>query len=497
MQIDHFDPFLPISKSAKIVELGNCDLGSFQGINQFSKLETIQIDACTTVQSQKIPADKSNLAFQLKHCIISEADKEKPKIVFNFQKLAGIAPYIKSLSFDNDLFCHTEFLKNFTQLDLISFDKVDIDFTHFVTVGHQIKAISINTCILKNTTSLAHFTQLEELDITDGYKDGVEIRPLKNLRELLPLRQQLKRLSATEEGLKGLEHIKSFTALESLKLYDVSEKTAEHVFSLHSLKRLNIDIANKKECSFNLKSIKNIEWLAVTSDEKVVLEGLEDLDRLERLELDNGLCRMKYLHHLKNLNYFKCNHSTNINEVGKIETLKRLEFDVDDDYEIYGLEQFPNLEMLSLPGNVNKITLGKLEKLKVLNMEFGTPEGIDFLTQLPNLEKLDLGYRGLTEIPDLSQLTKLKMLSLAENGGIENIEGLKYLTSLEDLNLYDNKISDIRILNTLPNLKEVNLAGNTLDKKAVDKQLDRPEIAVFYGLPSVPFRVWSDDFFEL
>ena len=495
MKINNFDSFLPISKTTTVVDIDNCVIDSFQGIHKFPQLETIRIDACTTVKSKEIPKDKSS-SFLLNQCDITEADSEKPGTIFNFQKLAGIAPYIKSFSFDNDKYNNTEFLKHFTQLQTIRFDKITVNFNHFKSVAHQIKTISISTCTLKNAPSLAHFTQLEELYITDGYKEGVEIRPLKDLKQLIPLQHQLKKLSATEENIKGLEHIANFTALEGLELFEVSEKIAKHIFSLPNLKRLSIYIANEKECFFNLKGLRKIEKLSISCDEKVTLEGMEHLDHLEFLELDDE-ATVKDLHHLKKLAYFKCNESTNINEVGTIETLKRLEFDANEEYEINGLEQFPNLEMLSLPGKVEKITLGKLNNLKVLNMEFGSPEGIDFLTQLPNLEKLDLGYRGIAKIPDLSKLTKLKMLSLSENGNIEDIEILKHLKNLEDLNLYDNKISDIRILNTLPCLKEVNIAGNPIDKKEVYEQLDHPEIAVFLGLPYVPFRIWSDDYFEI
>ncbi len=55
-------------------------------------------------------------------------------------------------------------------------------------------------------------------------------------------------------------------------------------------------------------------------------------------------------------------------------------------------------------------------------------------------------------------------------------------------------VSDIRPLNQLKKLKEVNLAGNRIDEKTINNQLDHPEIAVFYGLHAVHFRIWERDY---
>lgn len=505
MQLDNFDAFLPISKNITSLELNNCQVGSFHGIHQFAQLKRLGIDAATTTGIMKFPKTPVKAAFRSIACEIirpelydgyTKEEKIKYEMAFDLKKLASIAPYIKSLILKDYKLSNTKVLKHFTRLKTLEFEKSKVNLHDFLSVAPKIKMMSFDTCTLKNTKSLALFTRLESLHIGDGYDKGKEVKALKDFKKLLPLKNQLKRLRLWESDVKALKYIQEFTTLESLYFFEVSKKTAEHIFTLPNLKRLSLNIGNKKTDTFDLKKLTKIEWLVVNADHKAELKGLKHLKHLQRLELE-GLATANNIHHLKSLEHLNCNDATNINKVATIKTLQTLEFDIDEDYKINGLQQFPNLKKLSIKGGHTNIKLGKMEKLKKLDMEGGgSDDKIDFLTQLPNLEKLDLGSKGLKEIPDLSKLTHLKMLNLSENYYIKNIEGLKYLKRLERLNLFSNEISDIRILNTLPRLKEVNMAANTIDKEKVRKQLDKPATAVFLSLPYVPFIIWRNDYFD-
>ncbi|NOQ73413.1 MAG: hypothetical protein GQ574_15515 [Crocinitomix sp.] len=61
--------------------------------------------------------------------------------------------------------------------------------------------------------------------------------------------------------------------------------------------------------------------------------------------------------------------------------------------------------------------------------------------------------------------------------------------------MYYTEVSDVRVLNTLPNLKGVNLA--TYTNHNLEEQLDKPEIAVYCGLPSRYLYIWERDEFEI
>ncbi|KUJ55318.1 leucine-rich repeat domain-containing protein [Chryseobacterium aquaticum] len=167
-----------------------------------------------------------------------------------------------------------------------------------------------------------------------------------------------------------------------------------------------------------------------------------------------------------------------------------------DDYNIYPLEQFPNLENLNINGGY-KINLGELKKLKILcisSVNFDL-ENTSTFDNLPNLEQLEFfNSSKISEIKNLDKLSKLKVLNLSENYEIENIDGIENLKNLEYINLYKNNISDISVLNKLPKLKEVNIAGNNITQEDLEKQLKKPEIVNFLYLPHVPevaSNIWN------
>ena len=75
---------------------------------------------------------------------------------------------------------------------------------------------------------------------------------------------------------------------------------------------------------------------------------------------------------------------------------------------------------------------------------------------------------------------------------LQSLEGIEHLSSLEFLDLYETELADISLLNQLANLKEVNLAtGVDISRFTMEAQLDKPEVARYFGLPRVHFGVWE------
>jgi len=176
-----------------------------------------------------------------------------------------------------------------------------------------------------------------------------------------------------------------------------------------------------------------------------------------------------------------------------MESLKRLNLE-SYDYEIKGLEQFPNLEALRLKGSP-KVTLAKLEQLKVLSLENASIQDFSTFEELPNLEKLDLSsiYDKLN-LEGFHHFKNLKYLTFLESE-VDDISLLEPLKKLEYLDLYRTSVSDVSVLNTLPNLKEVNLAVATPEN--LEEQLDKPEIAIYCGLPAIYLQIWDKDEFGI
>ncbi|QKX04070.1 hypothetical protein HN014_03825 [Aquimarina sp. TRL1] len=491
MEIENISDFSSISETIIDIDIINCKIGSIRELHQFPALKCLTIDALTTVDDVK--PGTPNLPFKLKECVIPATEEEATVETFDLEKLGAIASCIQTLTFKNDNISNIDYLKNLTSLKAIKFDRVTARLKDFLPIAAQIISLDFSESTIKNSSQIQHFKNLEVLKIdADTNKQS-----FGDFKMLLPLKDQVKKFDLWEfsdNHMRNLELIEQFTALESVFILRASKKVAKRIFTLSGLKKLSIHIRAKKKNVFDVKALKNIEELYIESEEPIRLKGGKHLEHLKVLSLDS-YCNSKKIHQIKNLQYLKITPSVNVNELPAIPTLTKLKIEAHEDYEILGLEQFPNLTELSIEGT-NKIRLGYLPKLKVLDVSSTFPQEIDFLNELPNLEKLSLENNCLTEVKGLDTLTNLKMLNISENT-IQNIDGLANLKNLEQLNLYENEISEIRVLNTLPSLKQVNVAGNTIEKPEVYDQLNKPEIAVFYGLPKVPFWIWKDQDFEL
>lgn len=487
MAIDDLDFFQPISTNLINLSLKACCIGNIHALCQCSKLETLTIDSATTVKDCNLPTQPTNASFVLKEC-----DIDCSEAPFDLQKLTAIAPYIKSINFDHYNVLHTECLKHFTQTKELSFRESVMPPHDFLPIAGQITHLSLKESGIKKSAGLQYFTQLQHLYIDN---DNPE-KGLRSFKKLLPLKDWLKSFRLWEDDIQDLELIRHFSALKSLYFASsVSTTVAEQVFSLDSLKKLYINIDSEKEHSFDLKGLPHIEVLLLNGDIDYPLSfsGLEGLHCLEWLELAYG-CKAEGLHHLTKLSHLSIGNATDVNQIPTIKTLKILELNVSKDYEILGLEQFPNLERLRID-QTNKIRLGKLDKLRVLDISDFNGENIDFLGQVPNLEKLNLSYHTLSAVTGLDKLPKLQTLDLS-GVCLQNLDGLSQLKNLRFLNLYGNEIADIQVLNQLTSLEEVNLADNNLNEEEIRLQLNKPEIAIFCYLPVVPFFIWDTVHFE-
>jgi Leucine-rich repeat (LRR) protein len=101
----------------------------------------------------------------------------------------------------------------------------------------------------------------------------------------------------------------------------------------------------------------------------------------------------------------------------------------------------------------------QLQNIRRLSITLMDTRDIDFipLRSLSNLEFLEIGGRGLTTIPDLSDIPSLKILEL-RFGRLTNLNGIEKITSLENLDIYGNRerITDISAMRYLKKLKHLN-----------------------------------------
>ncbi|XP_067317234.1 dynein regulatory complex subunit 3-like [Anolis sagrei] len=100
--------------------------------------------------------------------------------------------------------------------------------------------------------------------------------------------------------------------------------------------------------------------------------------------------------------------------------------------------------------------------VKELQLDFRGILKIDNLSQFINLTKLQLDNNMIEKIEGLDSLIHLVWLDLSFNN-IETIEGLDALVKLQDLSLYSNRISTIENLDTLQELQVFSIGNNNID----------------------------------
>ncbi|GEM_PF-1091027 len=500
MKLKDFDLFIPISDGLTVLRLNNCEVESLKSICQFSDLKRLYLHANLHVNDRSIPDHTVN-SFELAECIIepksSNWGKVSPLLDFNTELLTSIAPYTRSLTIEGHNLINAHHLKHFSRLKELYFKKCSIDLDHYTSIAPQIQQIVFKTTTIKNQDTFQYFTNLEDLEFSTKTLD---IGPI-DFQKLLPLKRHLKRLDISDpdvmELLENVDVLKHFTALEKLEITTNSLELAQDVLSIQSLKALDLYIDEQtpeilETAILDVQQLKSIEKLHLRPYDPIPFKGLGHLKYLRTLNIASD-ADVENLNTLPLLEKLSIEGGAVINKLPRLEQVKVLDIRMEEGCEVTALKNFPNLEKLQLSNTEEeqKIDISGLENLKVLVCECYDVDSIVAFKNLPSLEELDLCCRGISILPKLDKLTHLKILNLSENQ-IENIEGLENLKNLEHLNLYDNEISDFSILNKLPKLHEVNVCGNGIKKEVIEKQLDKPEILIWYGLPYTPFSIRID-----
>ncbi len=103
---------------------------------------------------------------------------------------------------------------------------------------------------------------------------------------------------------------------------------------------------------------------------------------------------------------------------------------------------------------------------------------------LKSIEKLHIRPYHPIPITGIGHLKYLRTLNIASDGNVENLDTLTFPEKLS--------IEGGEVINKLPKLREVNVCANELKKEAIELQLDKPEIVVWFGLPHSHFRIRID-----
>lgn len=456
--------FLPYKKELSYIEFGNCNIGSFAGLEEFPELEGITISSDTQVKDKTILPNKNRRNI---NCNVLRVKKP-----FDMEQVLPLKKYITRLYLDNFRGDELPHLKKFKRIRHLEFSGGKVNLQAFLPLASQIKSINFNGANFFNHACLAQFKNITSFHLRNFSRGE---KALQSFERIVALKHQLKELEIYDvQKIKDAHLLEDFIALESLNLNEIPTKDVQHVFQLKHLKKLQLCVDYKKDMVLNLEQLPNLEYLILDTDMR--FKGLEQLHKLKSLQLGSDR-----------------ETKIDINSLPRIESLERLNI-TNYSQEINHLHQFKNLKCLRIKG-CNSLKLKTMKKLEVLDLDNSSINDFDNFETQPRLKKLNLSAsNGDIVLKGISKFPNLEVLDLMETN-IKDISDLEPLKKLEYLDLYYTSISDVTVINTLPNMKEVNLA--TYSKENLENQLDRPEIAVYVGRPQLYLRVWEEDEFGI
>ena len=159
-----------------------------------------------------------------------------------------------------------------------------------------------------------------------------------------------------------------------------------------------------------------------------------------------------------------------ISRVGNLKSelatpLRRLDVAFNALTNLWGLEQLPNLRVLSAYCNTIADLSGlqgvsRLESLRL--QQNAIVELVDSFTSMRKLKELRLDHNNLSRVESyLSSCSSLQSLNLGSNR-LVTVEGFAGLQSLQELRLPNNLIRSLLPLRALPHLKELDVSYNKL-----------------------------------
>lgn len=204
--------------------------------------------------------------------------------------------------------------------------------------------------------------------------------------------------------------------------------------------------------SIEPKDVEDIYRLNIDPKfDKMNLEGLQYFKGLKSLMIMDGskiedYTPLKELKSLENMTIYHCDLDK-LEELGKMESVRKLDILVTKSGQLSSLENFPNLQTLHIYG----MSFEDLHSLKgpkdltSLNMSTGELASFDGIEYFTGLEKLNFHELRIRDVSKIFELRNLKLIDI-EGGYIEN--GKEFLKGIEENNIYTNDMSTLeKVLN--------------------------------------------------
>jgi hypothetical protein len=270
-----------------------------------------------------------------------------------------------------------------------------------------------------------------------------------------------------ELKLPELDRITDF----SLKLHPTDEKASNSLEGIELLK--NLEKLNIKGVNYWVD--KENSWMG-TDISGIDFSPLKSLKKLKKLEFFDAVLNeipdLSEIPSLEFIDFYRC-EIISLNGIEKVNQIKRLEFDFENDY----LGDFTVFSKLT-----------KLEKLSIFHCYSGSKEMKKYTFQLTDLsgmkglKSLSLGYFGTIDLSGIQNLSNLEYLSLAKANvtNIQEISLLRNLQTLDDLNI-PVSVTSLNFLAPLTKLIKLGLYGNgnTIDIDPLKNIINLEQLMLF------------------
>ena len=341
-----------------------------------------------------------------------------------------------------------------------------------LVVNNSIEEFTISGQNMKSMKSIKDLTNLKSLTLNNC--GIVKIEGLEKMK-------QLKSLALETNKIKVIEGLENLMNLEKLDLYNNKIVDITPISVNSSIKELNLaknpDIDGNRNNytgerleALNkiggildrggiiyidigqIKLFNNYKELGLAYQGLETLEPLDGMTELKKLNLPGNRLTLEddksqeILQNMKNLEILNLDNNkiTNIKAINKLDNLKHLYLLGDNN--IVELKQIEDI-------------ISNLDLLKVSTESLKTILNCDE----NKITTLNLMGSQLTEIPDLSKLTKLSKVNISSNPNISNFDMLSKTISLTYLSMSNNDLHGRMIdFAKLTNLVYLDLSNNTL-----------------------------------
>ncbi|GMP74956.1 hypothetical protein CsSME_00032198 [Camellia sinensis var. sinensis] len=293
----------------------------------------------------------------------------------------------------------------------------------------------------------------------------------------LPRTESLTTLQTLD--LSGARNFKEFHEQSlgnsgGLKILDLSETPLEKLPSKINPRHLFLKHCSQLKKLPCLEALKDLEVLDLSGSKSLVEIEDQFFGRLRSLQILNlSETSIKTLPSLANQNNIRQLLLSGCIALKVIEdkSFEHMSFLQHLDLSETSLEYLPsllnlsNLSVLSLKNCTNLIaiplleSLTNLEELNLCGISTLTKNGAGFLEHRSHLRILDLSETQLEELPSMSNLKKLRQISLRGCQGLQKVLNLEELTRLEVLDLSRTAVTHLPPLHNFSNLKQLLLGG--------------------------------------